>query len=280
MNLNTSRKLSRLAGSFSPKLLFQLSYFHNRGRFPNLKSPKNLSEIIGCQMVSGEINQYAPYADKVEMRKYITEWLGEGYLPVLYGVWNHFNEIDFKELPDQFVLKTNHGCNCNIICYDKNKLDLNWVERKIETSLRSVYGGVLETQYSFIKPKVFAEELLSSKNGVLPIDYKFHCLDGKIKGILVCAERGADGEALKQFYNAEWQKVNIMKHHAAPFDFDKPSGFDDMKKVVNEIAKRFKQVRVDLYFVNNRVYVGELTFTPQGGILRNYTTEGLFYLTK
>ena len=96
----------------------------------------------------------------------------------------------------------------------------------------------------------------------------------------MCAERGADGEALKQFYNAEWQKVNIMKHHAAPFDFDKPSGFDDMKKVVNEIAKRFKQVRVDLYFVNNRVYVGELTFTPQGGILRNYTTEGLFYLTK
>lgn len=280
MNIKYARSLSKWVGSISPKLLFQLSYFHNRGKFPNLRSPQNLSEIIGLQMLSGEINQYAPFADKVEMRKYIAEWLGEGYLPILYGVWDHFNEIDFEVLPNQFVLKTNHGCNCNIICYEKNKLDFHWAERKIEDSLKSVYGGVLETQYSFIKPKVFAEELLSGKDDKLPIDYKFHCLGGEIKGILVCAERGDDGEAMKQFYDAEWRKVNIMKRHEAPYNFEKPENFVEMKNVVEEIAKRFKQVRVDLYYVNKHIYVGELTFTPQGGILRNYTTEGLYYLAK
>ena len=71
MNLRLAQFLDGFFGKISPKLEYSLAYFHNRGCFPNLKNTKNLSEIIGKQMVTGEINQFAPYADKVEVRKYI-----------------------------------------------------------------------------------------------------------------------------------------------------------------------------------------------------------------
>lgn len=48
--------------------------------------------------------------DKYLVRKSIKEKIGEKYLIPLYGVWNSFNEIDFNLLPEQFVLKANHGC--------------------------------------------------------------------------------------------------------------------------------------------------------------------------
>lgn len=280
MNLKLARKLSGIVGGISPKLLFQLSYFHNRGTFPNLKHPKNLSEIIGAQMLSGEINNYSEYVDKIGMRKYIIDWLGEDHLPRLFGVWDSFDAIDFSLLPASFVLKTNHGCNCNIVCFDKESFDKNAAKKMIEKSLSSSYGGALETQYRSIKPRVFAEELLSEDGKSLPMDYKFHCFNGQINGILMCASRGEDGEALKRLYSPDWENVDVMKAHKAPFDFEKPKEFDEMKELVCIIASKFKQVRVDMYDVNGHIYVGELTFTPQGGILRNFTMEGLYYLAK
>ena len=40
------------------------------------------------------------------------------------------------------------------------------------------------------------------------------------------------------------------------------------------LSKPFPTVRVDLYEVNNRVYFGELTFTPGGN--KNYFSDEIF----
>lgn len=279
MNLKLAQFLTKATGAISPRLQYSLAYFHNRGRFPNLKKPKNLSEIIGKQMLSGEINQFAKYADKVEVRKYIEEWGLGKYLPKLYGVWDKFDDIDFDELPSSFALKTNHGAGGNYICFDKNKMDKAKAKEIINKSLSKVYGGKTETHYSLIKPKVFAEELLSD-SGELPLDYKFHCYKGEIKGVLMVLER-ARGEGSKRlFYNNEWKKLNILKKKEANYEINKPGKLAEMIRLVEDIAKRFKHVRVDLYYVNNNIYIGELTFTPNGGFLRNFTLEGLHYLAE
>ena len=47
--------------------------------------------------------------DKYEVKKYISECIGTEYvIPSIGGPWDRFEEIDFDELPDQFVLKTTH----------------------------------------------------------------------------------------------------------------------------------------------------------------------------
>lgn len=277
MNLKLAEFLTKIIGDISPRLQFSLAYFHNRGCFPNLRNPKNLSEIIGKQMITGEINQFAPYVDKIEVRKYIEKWgLGE-YLPKLYGTWNKFEDIDFNTLPNKFALKTNNGCGSNIICFDKKNLDIEKARKVITDGLKIIVGGKTETQYALIKPRILAEELLS-ENDELPIDYKFHCFNGKVKGILLCLERsGKDGLKLL-FYDTNWKREKIFKDEEANYDVKRPEKLEEMLKISSLIASKFKQVRVDLYFVNNKIYIGELTFTPHGGLLRYFTMEGLEYL--
>lgn len=56
-------------------------------------------------------------------------------IPTL-GVWEHFDEIDFDNLPNQFVLKCTHDSGGLVICRDKSQFDKEAARRKIETCLK------------------------------------------------------------------------------------------------------------------------------------------------
>jgi hypothetical protein len=45
----------------------------------------------------------------------------------------------------------------------------------------------------------------------------------------------------------------------------KPANFDTMVQVARDLSVDFDFVRVDLYTVDDRVYFGEITCTPQAG---------------
>ena len=47
---------------------------------------------------------------------------------------------------------------------------------------------------------------------------------------------------------------------------EKPSGLDDMINAARLLSRDFPFVRVDFYYVNNRIIFGELTFTPGQGL--------------
>lgn len=274
MRQSLSKTLNSAVGKISPSLLYHLAYLHNHGRWPNLRHPRDLAEVVGRQCVNGEINQYSVYADKVAVREYIEGWVGKEYLPELFGVWDKFDDVDFDKLPKEFALKTNHGCAGNVICFDKDKLDLVEAKRIIDTAMAVDFGGKIETHYSQIPRKVFAEQLLSD-NGELPTDYKFHCWNGRIKTILCCAERGKGEHVKLKNYDTNWQPQHILKAHEAPFELPCPPNFENMKIVAERIASHFQHIRVDLYSFKGKTYVGELTFTPEGGLMRYYTVEGL-----
>lgn len=71
-------------------------------------------------------------SDKYLVREYVIEKIGEQYLIPLLGVWDSFDDIDFNSLPDQSVLKANHGCGWNIIVRDKNLFDIMTLKAKFE----------------------------------------------------------------------------------------------------------------------------------------------------
>ncbi|WP_295157178.1 ATP-grasp fold amidoligase family protein, partial [uncultured Ruminococcus sp.] len=49
-----------------------------------------------------------------------------------------------------------------------------------------------------------------------------------------------------------------------------PECLSEMIEFAENISKKFPFVRVDLFVVDDKMYFGELTFTPAGGI---YTSE-------
>jgi hypothetical protein len=54
-------------------------------------------------------------ADKYLVREWIKDTIGEEYLVPLLGVWDRFEEIDFDKLPENYVLKCNHGSGMNLV---------------------------------------------------------------------------------------------------------------------------------------------------------------------
>lgn len=44
-----------------------------------------------------------------------------------------------------------------------------------------------------------------------------------------------------------------------------PDKFDDMKSIAQKLSKDIPFVRVDFYYINRKVYFGEMTFYPDSG---------------
>ena len=65
----------------------------------------------------------------------------------------------------------------------------------------------------------------------------------------------------------EIERVDIKPDYSKNYKI--PYNFDLMVKYSKILSNAFKFVRVDFYEVNNKVYLGELTFTP-GACVFNY----------
>lgn len=215
-------------------------------------------------------------ADKYLCREYISEVIGDQYNVPLLGAWDSFDEIDFDRLPDQFVLKANHGCGFNYIVKDKNALDKSKAKKRIDEWMKINYALMFcEMQYYKIARKVFAEKYLEQLDGGL-YDFKFHCVKGEPLFCELIGERNIRlGTGKQAVYDCEW---NLLKFTFGDYDqfdhlIERPKCLDEMLEVARKLSVGIDYVRVDLYEIENRVYVGELTCTPSGGNNPNMTPK-------
>lgn len=211
-------------------------------------------------------------ADKLRVRDYAASCgLGDICVPVL-GVWKDPEEIDFEKLPEQFVLKTNHGCGTNIICKDKSELDIEKARTQLAKWLKIDYGKLYnEKHYSRIERCIIAEEYLPAL-GLWQTDYKLQCINGNVYSILICADRDDSGHAKLFSYDTEWNRIDLLNGEAETMDreFQKPQNLSRMIESARILSKPFPYVRVDFYEVDGKLYLGELTFTPYGNLMTYY----------
>ena len=247
-------------------------YERRTGHQLNLDNPQRFTEKVQWRKLNDRDVVYSLLSDKYRVREWVEKKIGNEYLVPLLGCWNHFYEIDFDTLPQQFVLKTNNGCHSNIIVKDKTAfLREKWLaQRKMEYWLCSdfFYDG-LELHYRDIRPVIIAEKLLKPEAGEDCLtDYKIHCFDGTP---FVC--QVIKGRATKEtldFYDTEWKHLDLA-HPAFPNSEKtdhKPSQYNQMLSIASKLSQGLKYVRVDLYNTENRVYFGEMTFTPASGTER------------
>ena len=115
-------------------------YKKRTGRELNLENPQTFNEKIQWLKLYDNSPLKTKLADKYLVRDWIKQEIGEEYLIPLLGVWNSFDEIDFDKLPEQFVLKANHGCAWNIIVKDKSKFDKAKAKKKFDKWMRRNYA--------------------------------------------------------------------------------------------------------------------------------------------
>ena len=258
------------------KLYYQLRYLHTRHKLANFSNPTNLSEYLLSEMLKPSFKQFAPYADKVEVREYVKSKGLEHILPECYGVWSSADDINFDELPNRFALKTNHGCGNHIICKNKEELKITEARSQLNTTLSKVFS-IREPHYQYISPKVFAEEFIDDGKGKVPTDYKFMCINGEPLCILVCRDRKDGGKLPKlSTYSVTWEQLDWIRFNRDNKILAKPENLEEMVEVAKILSKDFDFVRVDLYDCNSKgVVFGELTFTPASGLMGYFTTDAL-----
>lgn len=255
------------------KMITKIRYFYVTGKKLDLKDPKDFNEKVLYLMLNECDDKKKQCVDKYLAREYVKEKGLTDILVNLYGKYDNANDIDFNKLPDEYVLKTNHGCGCTIIKTKNQVLNENNIIKELNNSLKINYAKqTLEYQYENIKPCIICEEYLKESKKKMPNDYKIFCFNGKAKFLLAC--EGRDSEIKKVYYDMYWQKLECTKEKQG-FEIIKPKNFDDMIKIAEKLAEDFKFVRVDLYNINGKIYFGELTFTPRGGINNTIKQEYL-----
>lgn len=249
---------------------FYKSVFHQP---MDWEDPKNLIEKINWLQLNTDTSLWTLCADKYRVREYVKSKGCEACLNELYGMWEDADSVDFDSLPNQFVLKANHGCGEVLLVKDKSLLDIKKTRKLMRKWLNDRFGNTNgQTHYTRIKPCIIAEKLLfnSSEPKSSLVDYKLWCFHGKPEFFLVAFNRGKNNHYNLSAFDLNWNNIsNIILStknvHYCGSDFPKPASFDEMIRIAKCLSSGFPEVRVDFYDVDGHAVLGELTFTTGFG---------------
>ena len=234
----------------------------------NIVSPSTYNEKLQWLKLYDRKPEYVVMVDKYKVREYIAEKIGEEYLIPLIGVWDSPDQIDFASLPHQFAMKCNHNSGLGMcICTDKSKLDTEKVKKDLARGLKQdYYLTSREWPYKDVPRKIIAEKFLKSDVGGLT-DYKIHCFNGVPKFILVCSDRFTESGLTEDFYTTEWNLMPVKRPnipHAKELH-QRPERLDEMLELAAKLSENIPFLRVDFYYVEEKIYFSELTFFPASG---------------
>ena len=213
---------------------------------------------------------YTTMVDKCEAKKYAASIIGEEYIIPTLGVWDHFEEINFDSMPNQFVLKCTHDSGGLVICRDKRTFNKKTARRKIKKCLKNNYYWVgREWPYKNVKPRIIAEQYMEDSLTHELRDYKIFIFDGVAKALSIATDRQKQGEDAKfDFYDAQFVHLPLTNGHpdASPTP-TRPEAFDEMKALTEKLSQKIPCLRVDFYDINKMIYFGELTFSHWSGLV-------------
>lgn len=255
--------------SLLPDSLFlRLKYLKVMHRYLRLNHPVTFNEKLQWLKINNRDPLYTELVDKLSVKQVVSKIIGEEYIIKTLGVWEHPEEIEWDSLPSQFVLKTtNGGGNTGIIiCHNKDTFDKGKAIEKLRESLNiDLYKRFREWPYKDIHKRIIAEEYIDGGESEL-MDYKFMCYNGVCKHLFVCSNRSV--ELAVDFFDLTWTHLPFTRCHPNRKNIPKPKSFDTMVNLVNKLAKLINSpfVRIDLYNVDGKIYFGEVTFFPGGGM--------------
>ena len=261
-------KLENVDPKEYPRLLKDWNKLHGQGDL-DIDNPNSFNEKIQWIKLHDITPLMTKLADKYLVREWIIEKIGEQYLVPLLGVWDRFDEINFEELPDRFVLKCNHGSGMNLVVKDKKTFDRAEAKTKFDCWMATNFAFMkgFELQYKDIPRKIIAEEYIEQMDKDM-LDFKIHCFRGEPKIIQVIGSRDQARHTAKEgFFDLSWNPVDLMYHTYDSYETlpEKPDNLDEMLRIARELSEEFRYVRVDIYDISGKILFGEMTFTPASG---------------
>lgn len=250
------------------RLYLRLKYWVYTGSKLHIDNPVTFNEKLQWLKLYGRRPIDTILADKIAVKEYISKTIGSEYVIPLLGVWNSFDDIEFDKLPNQFVLKTSHDSGGVVVCKDKSKLDIASVKTKLSKSLkRNYFTYSRETAYKEIPRKIFAEAYMEDSKTKELRDYKFFCFNGKVHFFKVDFGRFVQHRA--NYYDVSCKLLNFGEKICPPdynANIEIPESICQMITLAEKLSHNIPFVRIDFYYIDGRIFFGEFTFSPAGGM--------------
>ena len=249
-------------------LYLKIFYKKKIGKKLNLKNPQTFNEKMQWLKLNDRKEIYTTMVDKYDVKKYVANIIGEEYIIPTIGVYDNFDNINFDELPNKFVIKCTHDSGGVVVCKDKSIFNIEIARKKINDCLKkNFYYLGREWPYKNVKPRIIIEKFLDDEKNEDLIDYKIMCFNGKAQCSFLCLNRRSKEGLNVDFYDLNWNKMPFERHYKqSNIVMEKPENYDLMIELAEKLAKNIPFVRVDFYDIKGKVYFGELTFYPGSGM--------------
>ena len=287
MNFFHPRRWTRLTKEFlhdfywyyllPDSLYYRIVYKRNTGEKLHLRHPHTLNEKMQWIKMYYRKPIMTLLADKYKAKDYIREHIGEQYVVPTLAVYHSVDEIDWDALPNQFVIKCNHDSASSFFCKDKASFDKEDAIKKLDFFLHRNYYRFKDKQWAYknIPPVIMVEPLLQNPDGSEVVDYKFFCYGGELVYFMYSI-----GEAHHQVRNVKLSpEKKLIDHYFKKScqlheeEIKLPDNIDEMIAIARKEEKKFPQLRIDMYNVDGKIYVGEYTFYANGGFINIYSDE-------
>ena len=220
------------------------------------------------------INLKTRWSDKVcvyeELKKMGLQEISLPYEVKTYGETfdeSYLFELDTRPKEWTYIIKCNHGSGWNLLYHPgqtSHKMIMDNMNNWLQTNYAYISG--LEMQYKWIKPGYIVQPVMVYK----PLDWSFWCENGEIEGVGLTRKCGKNCEEYIAFVDKEGNQNDWFiggDCDLTNLNSKQKEILKQMIPYVEKIAKQFKFVRCDMYYMNGKVYFGEATFTPCSGIL-------------
>ncbi len=240
-------------------------YRNQFGHWPDLDRPRGFNEKILVKILTDRRPYLTLFSDKLRVRDYVRRAAPALLLPELYWWSDHADALPFEALPNEFVLKANHGSGWNCLVRNKTLQRRADLVKLARTWLRSDFTIVgREWAYRNIRRAVFAEQLLHDDGQAAPPDYKLFVFGGHVRLIQVDRDRATLHTQI--LYDEHWNRVEGTVAAAQGEAVARPASLAAMFEAAEALSAGVDFVRVDLYEIDGSAYFGELTSSPNKGM--------------
>ncbi|WP_181781554.1 ATP-grasp fold amidoligase family protein [Pseudonocardia pini] len=240
-----------------------------QGELTSLRRPRTWSQLLAAKNLEPQSELVHRTSDKYEVRAHVADKVGEQILIPLYSLLTDAADLDFDALPGPCVIKGTHGCDMTILLPDPTAADRAAIRETVRRWLRTDFyrHGWRESPYRGLQPRAVVEEFIGTPGGAAPTDYKFFMFHGE-PGMVVVDQDRFTGHT-STMLTPEWREFAVSGRFAFAERLpERPDNYPEMLEVARALSKDFAFVRIDLYNVEGRIFFGEITHNPGGGLVR------------
>ena len=232
----------------------------------NLENPVLYNEKLQWLKLHDYNSVYPTIVDKISVRDYISDKVGSEHLIPLLGVWDRPEDINYDKLPAEFVLKCNHDSGSTRIIKEKNIINIREINAYYNKKLNlNYYNKTREWPYKNLEHKIICEKYLNDGSALGLRDYKIFCFNGRAEFIRTNYQ--GKKRTMKSEFDRDWNLIEDTMNFIPDGTYvERPEKLEEMIELAEKLSEGFIHLRVDLYYVDNKIFVGELTLYHGSGM--------------